>query len=84
MAATTNKKAAAGSAGGRAKGAGKAAATGKGRKNTAASAPEPEDFIGAEVLIILSFAIAVLLFLSNFHMPHNFFPYRTHESNLPT
>ncbi len=80
MAATTNKKAASGrggregngksrgSAGSRAKGSGKAAASRGGKKTMAAQAPEQEDFIGAEVLIILSFAVAVLLFLSNFHL----------------
>ena len=82
MAATTNKKAT-GRGGSRAESArsrgstnnknnnGKAeAASGKGRKNTAVPVAEPpsEDFIGAEVLILLSFAIAVLLFLSNFHL----------------
>lgn len=38
---------------------------GRPRKN---QAPEPESFIRAEVFIILSFALAVLLFLSNFHL----------------
>ena len=40
----------------------------KGGRNTAPAAEDAEDFIGAEVLIILSFAIAVLLFLSNFNL----------------
>lgn len=40
---------------------------GRPRKNQA-QAPEPESFIRAEVFIILSFALAVLLFLSNFHL----------------
>ncbi len=44
------------------------AASGKGQKNLGPIVEETEDFIGAEVLIILSFAIAVLLFLSNFHL----------------
>ena len=30
--------------------------------------PEPDSFIRAEVMIILSFALAVLFFLSNFHL----------------
>lgn len=54
--------------------------TGKGKKGTATGrkpgrprkSPEPEiredSFIRAEVYIILSFALAVLLFLSNFHL----------------
>lgn len=40
---------------------------GRPRKNQA-QVQEPESFIRAEVFIILSFALAVLLFLSNFHL----------------
>lgn len=40
----------------------------KGGRNAAPAVEEAEDFMGAEVLIILSFAIAVLLFLSNFNL----------------
>ncbi|NBH73265.1 DNA translocase FtsK [Clostridiaceae bacterium] len=80
MAATTNKNAASkrggkaenaksrGSAACRAKGSGKAAASRGAKRTRAAQVPEQEDFIGAEVLVILSFAVAVLLFLSNFHL----------------
>lgn len=81
MAVTTNKKAA-GRGSNRGEHAGRnsrkkadnprsaATAAPRGRKNAAAPAPEnePEDFIGAEVMILSSFAVAVLLFLSNFHL----------------
>lgn len=40
---------------------------GRPRKNQT-QAPAPDNFIRAEVFIILSFALAVLLFLSNFHL----------------
>ncbi len=47
--------------------AGGKATSGKNQRNVE-PAVEEEDFIGAEVLVILSFAIGVLLFLSNFHL----------------
>ncbi len=81
MAVTTNKKATGkgsraestrsrGSAKSRGDNIKGGASSKKSRKNTAVPVPEPpsEDFIGAEVLILLSFAVAVLLFLSNFHL----------------
>lgn len=45
----------------------KAGRPGRPRKSQA-KVQEPESFIRAEVFIILSFALAVLLFLSNFHL----------------
>ena len=42
---------------------------GRPRKNPApVQEPEQDSFIRAEVMIIVSFAAAVLLFLSNFHL----------------
>ena len=61
MATTSRKKAASG------KDPAKASQEKRSRKNTA-PVPEKEDFIGAEIIILLSFALAVLLFLSNFHL----------------
>lgn len=40
----------------------------KSGRNPVSAEEENEDFIGAEVLVILSFAAGVLLFLSNFHL----------------
>ena len=89
MAATSNKKSAAGRSrgqgantpkksanavgnpgktGGRKENGSKKAGSVQGRKNTAAPMEEPEDFFGAEALILVCFAVAVLLFLSNFHL----------------
>ncbi len=89
MAATSNKKSAAGRSrgqganppkksanaggnpgktGGRKENGSKKAGGVQGRKNTAVPMEEPEDFFGAEALILVCFAVAVLLFLSNFHL----------------
>jgi len=38
------------------------------RRQVPEPVPEQEDFIGAEIKVLLSFALAVLLFLSNFHL----------------
>ena len=58
--ATTNKRKTTGKGG---KG------TRKSRKNEVqAPLPQEEGFLYAEAMIILSFALAVLLFLSNFHL----------------
>ena len=62
MAASSKKTSSSGKSGGRSTGK-----PGRPRKNPA-PVQEPDSFIRAEVMIILSFAAAVLLFLSNFHL----------------
>lgn len=65
---TTGSKGRPSGTGGKAAGTKSRAASGRGQKNWEPPVEETEDFIGAEVLIILSFAAAVLFFLSNFHL----------------